>query len=57
VFRIAARSTCTLHVHIRRFIAGLEEVLSLAAENEAPASGRPHQQRGHCRDARDAERD
>jgi len=36
VFRIAAARPATLHVHIRRFIAGLEEVLALAAETKAP---------------------
>jgi N-acyl-D-aspartate/D-glutamate deacylase len=36
VFHIAAARRATLHVHIRRFVAGLEEVLSLAAETKAP---------------------
>ena len=36
VFRVAAARPATLHVHIRRFVAGLEEVLSLAADTRAP---------------------
>ena len=36
VFRIASARRTTLHVHIRRFVAGLEEVLALAAETKAP---------------------
>ncbi len=36
VFRVAARTKTPIHVHIRPGVAGLKEVLALAAETHAP---------------------
>ncbi len=36
VFRIAARERTTIHVHTRRGLAGVEEVLRFAAQTKAP---------------------
>src|SRR5437763_7901716 len=36
VFRVAARAKTPIHVHIRPGVAGLKEVLALAAETHAP---------------------
>src|SRR6266480_3601307 len=36
VFRVAARTKTTLHVHIRPGVAGLSEALALAGETGAP---------------------
>ncbi len=36
VFRIAARERATIHVHTRRGLAGVEEVLRFAAQTKAP---------------------
>jgi N-acyl-D-aspartate/D-glutamate deacylase len=36
VFRVAARNRVTLHVHIRRGIAGLQQALGFAAQTKAP---------------------
>jgi dihydroorotase len=36
VFRVAARHHVTIHVHIRRGVAGLEQALGFAAQTKAP---------------------